>query len=184
MKLLSTIKLVCVLCLVSCATTKNEVAENPNFTKNLKIDKSDLQILTPDIELSEKKNGKFLKHPAKREALRKLVLETIQTKFPDLPYVEVPFLYKGSYTINSALETELNFKKKKAPVEILTAGKRYSIYISTNGYFGDVERGVINLVLIDNEKKIRQIIEHYRYKHSPLETEKFKRKILNVLEKL
>ncbi|MGH1383845.1 hypothetical protein [Kordia sp.] len=184
MQIKTTIKLLLVLCLVSCATTKNEVVEDPNLTKNLKIDKNDLQIITPNIELSEKKNGKFLKHPAKREELRKLVLQAIRIKFPDMPFVEVPFLYKGSYTINKALETELNFKKKKAPEEILTEGKRYSIYISTNGYFGDLERGVINLVLIDNKKKTRKTLEHYRYKHSPLETEKFKRKILKVLDKL
>lgn len=184
MQIKTTIKLLLVLCFVSCATTKNEVAENPNFTKNLKIDKNNIQIITPNIELSEKKNGKFLKHPAKREELRKLVLQVIQSKFPNIPYVEVPFLYKGSYMINKALEVELNFKTKKAPAEILTAGKRYSIYISTNGYFGDLERGVINLVLIDNKKKTRKTLEHYRYKHSPLETDKFARKILKVLEKL
>ncbi|MCH2195408.1 hypothetical protein [Kordia sp.] len=178
------LKLLFVICLVSCVSTKNDIVVNPSLTKNLKIAKSDLQIITPDIELSEKKNSKFLKHPAKREELRKLVLQTIQSKFPDAPYVEVPFLYKGSYTINSVLETELNYKTKKAPAEILTTGKRYSILISTNCYFGDVERGVINLVLIDNQKKTRKTLEHYRYKHSPLETEKFKRKILKVLDQL
>ncbi|WP_298519975.1 hypothetical protein [uncultured Kordia sp.] len=179
-----TIKLLLILCFVSCATTKNEVAGNPNLTKNLKIDKNDIQIITPNIELSEKKSGKFLKHPEKREELRKLALQAIRIKFPDQPYVEVPFLYKGSYTINKVLETELNYKKKKAPAEILTAGKRYSILISTNGYFGEIERGVVNLILIDNEKKTRKTLEHYRYKHSPLETEKFKREILKVLDKL
>ncbi len=178
------LKFLFAVCLISCATSKNEVVEDPNFTKNLQIDKNDLQIITPNIELSEKKNGKFIKHPEKREELRKLVLQAIKTKFPEQPYVDVPFLYKGSYTINKALETELSFKKKKAPEQILTAGKRYSIYISTNGYFGDIKRGVINLVLIDNEKKTRKTLEHYRYKYSPLEIEKFISEILKVLDKL
>ncbi len=174
------------ICLISCATNQKmaEAELDPNFTKTLKIDKTQLQIITPKTELSEKKNGKFFKHPMKREELRNVMLETTKSIFPSLPYVEVPFMYQDAYTINKALEIELTFKKIKAPEEILTKGKRYSILVCTNGYFGDIERGVIYVVLIDNKLKTRQILEHFEYKHSPLQTEKFKRKILKVLESL
>lgn len=178
------IKLLFVLCLISCATSKSDVPEDPNFTKNLKIDKNDLQIITPKTELSEKKNGKFIKHPKQREELRKVMLNAIRIKFPNIPYVEVPFMYKDAYPINKALETGLTFKKIKAPAEILTAGKRYSILLCTNGYYGDIERGVMYVILVDNKNKTRQIIEHSQYKHSPLEIEKFVRKALKVLDKL
>lgn len=178
------LQLLLIMCVIGCTTTKNTVEENPNFTKTLKIDKNDLQILTPKTELTEKKNNQFLPRPQKREELRKIMLSTIQSKFPNLSYVAVPFLYKDSYAVNSVLESELNFKTKKAPSEIVTQGKRYSILLCTNGYYGDIERGVLYLVLIDNKRKTRKTLKHVEYKHSPLETEKFKRKILKILEEL
>ncbi|PTX59041.1 hypothetical protein C8N46_111110 [Kordia periserrulae] len=169
--------------LVSCAAPK-EVSANKNVTKNLQIPLKDIQIITPKTELKEKRKGQFIKHPQKRESLRKVMLTTIQQKFPDMPYVEVPFMFLDSYTINRKLETGLTFKAIEAPKEIITEGKPYSIFLCTNGYFGDLESGVLYVVLIDNINKTRKVIEHYEYKHSPLKTEKFTKKILKVLDKL
>ncbi|WP_160131309.1 hypothetical protein [Kordia antarctica] len=178
------IQLLLLLSLVGCSSTKNVTEVDLNFTNNLKIDKNDLQIITPHIEIKEKRNGKFLATPVERKKLRNVILQTTKSMFPNAPYVEVMFMYRDAYTINLVLEREVSYKKRKAPKEVLTTGKRYSILISTNNYFGELERGVINLFLIDNEKETLQLLKHYQYKHSPLQTEKFKRKILKVLQKL
>lgn len=180
------LQILLLVCLVSCSSNKNRVeAElNSNLTHTLKIDKTQLQIITPNIDIKEKKNGTYLKRPSERIKLRTLTLQTIQSMFPNAPSVEVLFMYKDSYTINKVLEREVSYEKRKAPKEVLTTGKRYSILVSTNNYFGDSERGVINLFLIDNQKETLQLLNHYEYKHSPLQTEKYKRKILKVLASL
>jgi hypothetical protein len=174
------------LFLVSCTANKNvtKAELNSNLTETLKIDKTQLQVITPHIEIKEKKNDKYLKRPAERTKLTDVTVQTIQSMFPNAPYVEVPFMFKDSRTINKVLERGVSYKKEKAPKEVLTTGKRYSILIYANNYFGDLERGVINLFLVDNQKETLQLLNHYKYKHSPLETEKYKQNILKVLRSL
>jgi hypothetical protein len=180
------LQILLLLFLVSCTANKNkaEAELDSTLTTMLKIDKTQLQIITPHIEIKEKKNGKYLKRPTERIKLIDVTVQTIQSMFPNAPYVEVPFMLKDSHTINKVLERGVSYKKEKAPKEVLTIGKRYNILIYANNYFGDLERGVINLFLVDNQKETIQLLNHYKYKHSPLETEKYKRKILKVLRSL
>jgi hypothetical protein len=175
--------LLLIFILVACSTKKNTL-ESSNKNENFIINKDSVSIITPYIEIKEKSNFSFIEHPDKRESLTKFTIETLTAEYPNAEYIEVPFLFKDYRTINSSLERGISYKSENVPAELLTDKHKNSIFISINGYFGDINRGVMMLYVIDNKNKKWKMIERFVYDNSPLETDKTKKRILKSLEKL
>ena len=172
-----------ILFLMACSSKKNP-AKSSNLNDNFHINTNSISIITPYIEIKEKSNLSFINHPNKRKSLTDFTIQVLQSEYPNSKYIEVPFLFKDYKTINSSLERKISSKVEIAPIELLTNKSENSIFISVNGYFGDINRGVMMLYIIDNKNRTWKMIERYVYNNSPLETEKAKRRILKSLEKL
>ncbi len=169
--------------LVACSTKKNTLESN-NKNGNFVINKDSVSIITPYIEIKERSNFSFIEHPDKRKNLTDFTIQTLESEYPNAEYIEIPFLFKDYRTINSSLERGISYKTENAPTELLTDKYENSIFISINGYSGDINRGVMMLYVIDNKNKKWKMIERYVYDNSPLETDKTKKRILKSLEKL
>lgn len=178
-----TILLLFTIFLVACSSTKNKPKSN-NQIGNFTIDKDHVSIITPYIEIKEKSNSSFINHPDKRKALLDFTIKTLQSQYPNANYVEVPFLFKDYRTINSKIEGRAAITGKDVPKELLTDKNKHAIFISINGYFGDLNRGVMMLYIIDNITERWIMIDRTIYNNSPLETKRMKKRILKSLEKL
>ncbi|WP_179353878.1 hypothetical protein [Winogradskyella vidalii] len=176
-----TLLLLTFILLVSCSTKKNTLKLN---NKHFSINKDSLSIITPYIEIKEKSNYSYIEHPYQRKNLTAFTIQTLMSEFPNAEYIEIPFLFKDYGTINSSLERGVSYKAEKAPIELLTNKYKNSIFVSINGYFGDINRGFMSLFVIDNKNKKWKMIKSYEYDNSPLEIEKLKEIILKSLEKL
>lgn len=169
----------------SCSSNQKIAESNGKNRKgNFIIDKDSVSIITPYIEIKEKSNYSFILRPDKREMLTSFTIETLKSNYPNAEYIEIPFLFEDYWTINSSLERGISYKSEVVPIELLTDKYENSIFISINGYFGDLNRGVMMLYVIDNKNKRWKMIERYKYDNSPLEIEKMKERILKSLEKL
>lgn len=173
-----------IILLVSCSANKNMAESNINQMYDFTINSKDVSIITPYIEIKEKSNRFFLNRPDDRKMLTDFTIEILKSKYPNFKYVEIPFLFKDYGTINSALERRISYSPEAVPNELVINNNGKSIFISINGYFGDVNRGVMSLYVIDNKNKMWKMIERYRYNYSPLETKMMKKRILRALKKL
>ncbi|WP_405352054.1 hypothetical protein [Nonlabens sp. Asnod3-H03] len=171
------------LILISCSSSKSTV-ESISDTGNYKIDEDNVSIITPYIEIKEKSNLSFINHPDKRKALTEFTVDLLKSQYPNAEYVEIPFLFGDYGTINSKIEGRASLNEKNVPNELVSDKNKNSIFISINGYFGDLNRGVMMLYIIDNQDKKWKMIERYQYTNSPLETNKMEKRILKALEKI
>ncbi|MET2985111.1 hypothetical protein [Aureibaculum conchae] len=172
--------------IVGCSTTKKAQLEQDQsiYTKNYKILKDSIFIITPDIEIKEKSKGLFIENPKQRKLLSDFTIKTIKSKLPNARYVKVPFLFEDYLTINTVLEGEKKYRSKQAPKQLLFNTKKHSIFISINGYYGDINEGQLMLYLIDNNNKTWKLIKRYEFDYSPLITSRIEKRIIKVIEKL
>jgi len=172
--------------MVSCSTNQTNVASNTkqNSRGSFEINKDSLNLITPYIEIKEKSNDLFILHPDKRKKLTNFILEVLKSEYPKSEYNEISFLSKDYRTINSVLERDSNFKSQPAPKELVIDNNNNSIFISTNGYFGNINRGVMKLYVIDNKNGMWKLVDKIEYNNSPLHFKKIKEIILKSLEKI
>jgi hypothetical protein len=171
------------LVLISCSSSKPTV-EPTSEIGNYEIDNNDVSIITPYIEIKEKSNLSFINHPDKRKALTEFTVDLLKSQYPNAEYVEIPFLLGDYITINSKIEGRASLTEKNVPNELVSDSNKNSVFISINGYFGDLNRGVLMLYVIDNQNKKWKMIDRIQYNISPLDTKRMEKRILKSIEKI
>jgi hypothetical protein len=171
------------LVLISCSSSKQTV-ESTSEIGNYKIDNNDVSVITPYIEIKEKSNLSFINHPDKRKMLTEFTVDLLKSQYPDAKYVEIPFLFGDYKTINSKIEGRASSSEKNVPNELVWENNKNSIFVSINGYFGDLNQGVMMLYIIDNQNKKWKMIDRIQYNISPLDTKRMEKRILKSLEKI
>lgn len=163
--------------LVSCGAANKKF----RFDDGFRIGQDSVLIITPNIEIKEVAilYRKYINAPNERKELSDLVIESMERNVPRSIYKHIPFMLEDSYTINGALEREVNYKVEPAPDEVLVESEKKSIYISMNCYFGKLKKVVFNAFIIDNVSGNWKLMDHSIHQISPLNS----RSMNNLLDK-
>lgn len=169
------------LFLAACSAQKSSV-DPQNEIGSYKIDKDNVSIITPYIELKLKSNQLYIEQEDKRESLINFIIDFLKSQYPNADYVEIPLMFQDYRSVSSEMDRKMSYLEEDMPTELITDKNKNSIFISMNSYYGDLERVVMILHVIDNESKKWKTIERYIHDFSPLDKKKMEKSIVKILE--
>ncbi len=179
------------LILNSCSSTKNKALPEDvakiRSERFQKLPKDSIDIVTPYIEVYLTDKSTQLE---KQNSILQFTAGLLITELPNAEYHELPIMYEGYFAVNSVLEN-LTYRQWKypdwvfkAPNEILTVGKKYSLLITMLVRDGSMDNGGIQGILINNQEKTIYTVERYGIVNNSTKPDKIKKGILTVMSKL
>jgi hypothetical protein len=136
-----------------------------NVSKLIHADSVDF--ITPNVELFRNQNNSTISDETQSKRLREKIITALQNKLPQANYIEAPLMFKSRKKINTVIERLLfesiqNPKQKiKAPKEFITSQKKYTLFISINAVFGDINKGKIKLTIVNNKENYLEFTKEY-----------------------
>jgi hypothetical protein len=179
----------------SCVTTKQNsypdyfLGINENPTRKI-ISMDSLNIVTPGIEIYNRVNKVSHRKYDDREIIKQFVIESLKSELNKTDHYNLTLMSKDYLTINKVLE-RITYQKYlnpewivKAPNEILIEEKKYTLLITMTARYGDINNGVIYFCIINNDDKIIEFVDRYRFNGSPLDNYQTKMLIKIALKKI
>ncbi|QSS96906.1 hypothetical protein [Psychroflexus sp. ALD_RP9] len=187
--------LITVVISINCSTVNQN--NYPDYVigiqpKKLKkfFDKDSLHIVSPSVEIYYKVNDESYPKYNERDDVKQFIIETLKSELNKSAYYKLNLMSEDYLMINKTLE-KIIFKKYKnpewiikAPEEILISKKKYTLLIMLTGHYGDTNNGVFYFCVINNEKRIIEVVDRYKLKKHILNTNQIKENIHSAIKSL